>query len=147
MTFPSPLSRELSRFKQHDLGEGWLLLEEASLSPRPERTGAQGKHWWLLEEENPVAYGKTVFWPEEEDPLQLSDIEVHGFYRGRSLARRLTGAIAQVEGQPVFSTGNWTEEGARALHFLPLARGYEPGVYYRKQAFVAEWESLTPIYR
>ena len=127
------------------LSEGLELLGEVAGSPRPHLAqGRWGAHWWLLLDDRPVAYCRTVYFLGEEAPLRLSEVEVKAPHRGRGHSRVLLTAVAQAATEPLYSPGAWTPEGAHALAWLPLPPGVTGEVTFRSQSFVLDWSTRRP---
>lgn len=129
-----------------DRNSGFSLMRQAATFPSYERTGDQGEHWWYCLNGRAVAYAKTTFVGDEEAPFRLQEVEVHPAFQGQGLLRPFLKRVEACRGETLWSTGNWTELGARSLHFLPIAPGFTPGVYYRPQTFVVDWENFRPRY-
>lgn len=129
------------------LASDFTLEYEQALSPRFDRTGAVGTHWWLCKDGVAVAYCKTVQDPRESAPLILMDIEVRLTHRGQGYCTAILASVNAVTGLRVHSTGNWTQDGAVALQRLPLAPGYVGEVHHRPTDFVQDWNKRVPRYR
>lgn len=119
-----------------------------SFSPRPwNADGSFGQHWWLFDSDDKVtAYCKTIKHQTGVEKFFLSEIEVRLKNRGQGLTRAITRLVSQIEDATLYSSGGWTEDGAKALHFLPIAGGFSGEIVFRKQSFVKDWDSLTPNY-
>lgn len=108
------------------------------------------KGWWLIEDGVPVAYLKTLFDARDAEstndwPLMLCDIEVRPEHRGAGHTRRIVGAVEQIEGHRVWTSGGFTPMGAVALSWLPVcpAEAEYAGVVYDDMTFVEDWDTLV----
>lgn len=99
-----------------------------------------------MDKDTAVAYARTVEDPREAVDCVLLEIEVALEAQGRGLSTLLLQRITEGLGKTVFTDGNWTEAGAKALSSLPLAPGYEAGVYHQEISFVHSWVNLEPRY-
>lgn len=101
---------------------------------------------WLVGEEGGVAYARTVQDPREEVDCILLEIEVAPGAQGQGLSRLLLQRISEALGKTIYTDGNWTQAGAKALASMPLAPGYTGGVHHEPTSFVKSWTNLQPRY-
>lgn len=132
--------------KKYPIDSTSFIVRKLASYPRL-HTGGIGIHWWLFVDDHAVAYAKTDLWPNEGgESFTLSSVEVRKEYRGSGILRPFFRNIEKVEGHQLFSTGNWTAMGEKALRFLPVASDSIEGVFYPDQTFVKDWEKCLAKY-
>lgn len=151
--------RRVDNHRRPDMAETWLdtgtgarpgqvvvLLRDHW--DRPWITSHAADQWWLLADGTPVAYLHTMEHRNRTEYRHvLCDIEVRPGYRGRGYARRIVEAANAVLATTLHTTGGFTPLGAQALSWLPVLPWEAPGVKYDDQAFVADWDTLSPVAR
>lgn len=132
-----------------DMTEIWLDATTVLLRDNWRRiwvTGYTVDHWWLVVDGVPVAYLHTMIYTRDAYSFVLCDIEVREAHRGHGYARRIIAAADAATGLTLHTTGGFTPLGAAALTFVPLVpTGEAPGIRYQDMAFVADWDTLTPV--
>lgn len=109
-----------------------------------------GLHYWLLDGGEPRAYAKIYERSGAEGTVvELCDIETRKGFRYRGYASSILELLARGYGvDQVSHGGSYTELGL--LHIAPLVKriGLPSGsAAVRSMSFVADWDSLTPLYR
>lgn len=80
--------------------------------------------------------------------MVLNTVEVRKEQRGRGWVGRIICAVEEHANETMWSSGNYTELGHRALAaHLPLLPGCTAQVSERPQVFVEDWEHRTTLYR
>lgn len=104
-----------------------------------------GTEWWAEQDGTPVAYMKTLTYPDERycgARLVLCDIEVRDGHRGQGLVSVLVEHAQATTGLVLHTTGGYTPEGAAALMGrLAVLPGHTEKVAWESMTFVQDWDA------
>lgn len=141
----------VARGSQLAAGAAPLTFTSENVTRWTSRTsGPAEAQWWGELDGIPVAYMKTLTYPDDNycgARFVLCDVEVRDGHRNQGLARRLIEHAEATTGLVLHTSGNYTPLGAAALQGkIPVLPGHErdAGAWYRDMAFVDDWDNKIP---
>lgn len=141
--------RHVDNHARADMVETWLDETTVLLRDTWRRTYIESytvDHWWLVVDGIAVAYLHTMTYLDRSShQFILCDIEVRQTHRRHGYARRIIEAANDQQDDTLHTSGGFTPLGIRALAFVPLLPGTEPGIHYDNMPFVADWDNLAPV--